>query len=82
MKVISDDIKKGEFKSVYLLYGEEEYLKKQYNLSEELYMKMNARGLPLSVFDNFKAEFTGALRKCKTLTEEKVDLEGGIQNEL
>ena len=28
MKVISDDIKKGEFKSVYLLYGEEEYLKK------------------------------------------------------
>lgn len=54
----------------------------QYNLSEELYMKMNARGLPLSVFDNFKAEFTGALRKCKILTEEKVDLEGGIQNEL
>ena len=54
----------------------------QYNLSEELYMKMNARGLPLSVFDNFKAEFTGALRKCKTLAEEKVDLEGGIQNEL
>ena len=30
MKVINDDIKKGEFKSVYLLYGEEEYLKKQY----------------------------------------------------
>lgn len=30
MKVISDDIKKGEFKSVYLLHGEEEYLKKQY----------------------------------------------------
>ena len=30
MKVISDDIKKGEFKGVYLLYGEEEYLKKQY----------------------------------------------------
>lgn len=30
MKVISEDIKKGEFKSIYLLYGEEEYLKKQY----------------------------------------------------
>ena len=30
MKVINEDIKKGEFKSVYLLYGEEEYLKKQY----------------------------------------------------
>ena len=30
MKVINDDIKKGEFKSAYLLYGEEEYLKKQY----------------------------------------------------
>ena len=30
MKVISDDIKKGEFKSVYLLYGEEDYLKRMY----------------------------------------------------
>ena len=30
MKVINEQIKTGEFQSVYLLYGEEEYLKKQY----------------------------------------------------
>lgn len=30
MKVINEHIKSGEYKNVYLLYGEEEYLKKQY----------------------------------------------------
>lgn len=30
MKTIIDDIKKNEFKKVYLLYGDEDYLKKQY----------------------------------------------------
>lgn len=30
MKTIDEDIKKGQFKTVYLLYGEEAYLKKQY----------------------------------------------------
>ena len=30
VKVINEQIKTGEFQSVYLLYGEEEYLKKQY----------------------------------------------------
>lgn len=30
MKTINQHIKTGEFKSVYLIYGEEEYLKKQY----------------------------------------------------
>ena len=30
-----------------------------YNLSEELYIKMNARGLQLSPFENFKADLTG-----------------------
>ena len=29
VKVINEQIKTGEFQSVYLLYGEEEYLKKQ-----------------------------------------------------
>lgn len=29
-----------------------------FNLSEELYIKMNARGLPLSPFENFKADLT------------------------
>lgn len=30
MKTIDDDIKTGKFKSVYLLYGDEDYLKQQY----------------------------------------------------
>lgn len=46
-----------------------------YNHTEELYMKMNARGLPISVFDNFKADFTGAMNKLENLKED-VDLDG------
>lgn len=53
----------------------------QYGKSEELYMKMNARGLPLSVFDNFKADFTGAMNKVASLYDEMVQLEGGIEGE-
>lgn len=30
MKSLNEDLKTGEFKQVYLLYGEEVYLKKQY----------------------------------------------------
>ena len=30
MKSLNEDIKLGQFKQVYLLYGEEAYLKKQY----------------------------------------------------
>lgn len=29
----------------------------EFNLTDELYVKMNARGKPLSIFENFKAEF-------------------------
>lgn len=53
----------------------------QFSKSEELYMKMNARGLPLSVFDSFKADFTGAMRKVEQLNNEKVQLEGGMEGE-
>ena len=34
----------------------------EFGLTEELYIKMNARGLALSPFDNFKAELIGYLR--------------------
>lgn len=34
-----------------------------YNLSEELYIKMNARGLQLSPFENFKADLTNFISK-------------------
>ena len=30
MKSLNEDLKTGEFKQIYLLYGEEVYLKKQY----------------------------------------------------
>ena len=30
MKSLNEDIKSGQFKKVYLLYGEETYLKRQY----------------------------------------------------
>ncbi|HJE99316.1 MAG TPA: DNA polymerase III subunit delta, partial [Sellimonas intestinalis] len=30
MKSLNEDLKTGQFKQVYLLYGEESYLKKQY----------------------------------------------------
>lgn len=53
----------------------------QFSKSEELYMKMNARGLPLSVFDNFKADFTGFMNKATSLHDEMVQLEGGIEGE-
>lgn len=53
----------------------------QFGKSEELYMKMNARGLPLSVFDSFKADFTGAMRKVEQLNNEMVQLEGGMDGE-
>lgn len=54
----------------------------QFRKSEELYMKMNARGLPLSVFDNFKADFTGAMNKVTSLSEEMVHLEGGLEGDM
>lgn len=34
---------------------------KKYNLTEDLYIKMNARGKHLTPFENWKAEFTGML---------------------
>ncbi|MDY2660105.1 MAG: DNA polymerase III subunit delta, partial [[Ruminococcus] gnavus] len=30
MKSLNEDLKTGQFKQIYLLYGEENYLKKQY----------------------------------------------------
>ena len=35
-----------------------------FHLSEELYIKMNARGLQLSPFENFKADLTNFINKC------------------
>ena len=40
-----------------------------FGLSEELYIKMNARGLPLTPFENFKADLAGYIRKKKEVEE-------------
>ena len=46
-----------------------------FNLSEELYIKMNARGLQLSAFENFKADLTHfVLNKNYALFQENVPL--------
>lgn len=66
MKVISDDIKKGEFKSVYLLYGEEEYLKKQYRDR----LKNAIAGddtMNYSYYDSDNASVKDIIDVCKTL---------------
>lgn len=38
MKILSQHIKSGEFKSVYLIYGSEDYLRKQYRDKMKLAM--------------------------------------------
>lgn len=66
MKVISDDIKKGEFKSVYLLYGEEEYLKKQYRDR----LKNAIAGddtMNYSYYDSDNASVKDIIEVCETL---------------
>lgn len=52
----------------------------RYKLSEELYIKMNARGLPLSPFDCFKADFLGLmdLPGVKVRTGRMVHLNSGL----
>ena len=40
-----------------------------FGLSEELYIKMNARGLPLTPFENFKADLIGFLRSSGKFNE-------------
>lgn len=47
-----------------------------YALTDDLYIKMNARGKMLSVFENFKAKFIQHLKECKlpyTYFENKID---------
>lgn len=36
---------------------------KEFNLTDDLYIKMNARGIPLSPYENFKAKFEQHLKK-------------------
>ena len=42
-----------------------------FNLTEELYIKMNARGLPLTPFENFKADLIGYYKPAKDAPEKE-----------
>lgn len=42
-----------------------------FNLTEELYIKMNARGLPLTPFENFKADLVGYYKPAKDAPEKE-----------
>ncbi len=42
-----------------------------FNLTEELYIKMNARGLPLTPFENFKADLVGYYKPTKDVADKE-----------
>lgn len=44
---------------------------KEFELGDDLYIKMNARGKPLSTFENFKAQFEQVLEEAGFLQESK-----------
>lgn len=49
----------------------------EFKLTDELYIKMNSRGKPLTSFENFKAQFTEILSaKDTNYFNEKLDFEG------
>ncbi|MDP2237477.1 MAG: DUF262 domain-containing protein [Bacteroidales bacterium] len=49
----------------------------EFKLTDELYIKMNSRGKPLTAFENFKAQFSTLLSSDKTdYLELKLDYEG------
>lgn len=51
----------------------------EFKLGEELYIKMNARGKPLSDFENFKAKF---IEKLKILGKDEHELSSQIKRKL
>ena len=73
MLVMLDEIHKfyhkKELKEVFCLANNLKNLKfyvlllDRFSLSEELYIKMNARGLPLTPFENFKADLINYIRR-------------------
>jgi hypothetical protein len=53
----------------------------EFKLTDELYIKMNSRGKPLTPFENFKAIFSQLLNNDKTnYFKEKVDFKGSKVN--
>ncbi|MDO4648689.1 MAG: DNA polymerase III subunit delta [Eubacteriales bacterium] len=67
MKVIRDDIRNQTFKSVYLLYGEETYLRRQYR--ENLYKALVPDGDTLNAarFEGKQADVRQIIDLCETM---------------
>jgi hypothetical protein len=53
---------------------------KKFKLTDELYIKMNSRGLPLTSFENFKAKYEQYLKGVKTNRTFNLDLGGKKTN--
>lgn len=47
---------------------------KDFRLTDDLYIKMNSRGLPLSPFENFKAKFEQLIARSNFLSNKKYEL--------
>jgi hypothetical protein len=54
---------------------------KEFNLSDDLYIKMNARGKPLTDFENFKAKFEQFIDSVKSVLP-RYTLDLGIKNDV
>lgn len=67
MKTINEDIQTGQFKTVYLLYGEEAYLKKQYK--DKLIQALMAEGdtMNFSAFEGKSISVGGLIDLAETL---------------
>ncbi|HIZ22929.1 MAG TPA: DNA polymerase III subunit delta [Candidatus Blautia faecigallinarum] len=67
MKSIQEDIKTGNFKSAYLLYGEETYLKQQYK--QNLIKALNPDGdtMNFSRFEGRGIDVRGVIDFCETM---------------
>ena len=66
MKTIDNDIKTGQFKQIYLLYGEEQYLIRQYRdkLKHALAADDDTMNLPITCL-SFRKPLILSLRKKK-----------------
>lgn len=66
MRVISEDIKTGEYKKVYLIYGEETYLRKQYR--DKLRDAITGEDtMNYSYFEGKGIDARGVIEICETL---------------
>lgn len=54
----------------------------EFGLSEELYIQMNARGLSLTPFDNFKADLVGYIKDSPTLKEPVLLVNSQVEKEV